>query len=870
LYQTTNDALIIAQQDKNIVFSFDIRYITSIDNYQTIAQLKEALREVVTLYMFELLKMWAVVEVLGLLCLPLTVMVFHNLPDRGWAFSKALGLTVFAFVVWLPLMYFQTLPYSQPFLLGMALLLAAASIMGFLYTYDSVMKVIRGNKLYVVVAELTFLVMVLLMGILRQFRPDIRSWETFMDEGIIAGIMRSPHLPPNDIWYSGYSINYYYYAHFMMATLGKLIGQAPSIVFNTGLSILFGLTALNLFGVSSNVVAWARHARISTKLSNQSVIEESDPSDQVIIEPLDPSDQAVINDSSTSDQAEIMERPSQSYPALRGAIPFGFCSLIMGVIFGNLASAQQWWAGRSSYPGAYEWFYPSRVIPGTINEFPAFSFLLSDFHAHVLTLAFTILAIGVAFNLLLEKDGSTLRAFGRGWQIPCTLLGSALMIGQLFVMNGWDLPTYLGLALVAIALQRWLSYGQKFRFMYLFDVILSWISLVGLTVLLFLPFYKSYIVPTGGIGLLKETNRSAFNLELLIYGFFLFVFISLLVVGIFQQSLLARIKKRRYEFLMILLTVILVNSVILIRQPNSLTFVVLGDIALISLGLVLYYKRDRALAFTLFAGALACILIAACEIVYLRDLFESSEPRLNTVFKFYFQAWTLLSIACGCGLFFIFDSIWRAVRVKNKWRFRISRGIGVLWTAGLIALVLASLIYPIIAPAARLSTYDAQTGTMAMQPTWSLDGMTYLKNCRPPDAYPDSDSDPVMFCLTDVTHDYNAIRWINANIQGDPVMVEAADFSVEDYSLYALVSTFTGLPTPMGWPGHEVQWRNGWLKDTANSKSFNRRMLDIDTIYRDPSPQVVLSLMKKYNAQYLYVGSIEHAKYGIFSRATPG
>ena len=85
--------------------------------------------------------------------------------------------------------------------------------------------------------------------------------------------------------------------------------------------------------------------------------------------------------------------------------------------------------------------------------------------------------------------------------------------------------------------------------MYLFDIMLSWISLVDLTVLLFLPFYKSYIVPTGGIGLLKATDRSASNLELLIYGFFLFVFISLLVVSIFQQSLLARIKKRLYELM---------------------------------------------------------------------------------------------------------------------------------------------------------------------------------------------------------------------------------------------------------------------------------------------------------------------------------
>ena len=785
--------------------------------------------------MFELLKMWALVEILGLLCLPLTVTVFHNLPDRGWAFSKALGIAVFSFAVWLPLMYFHTLPYSQPFLLGVALLYLVVSIAGFWQTHRAVIKLIRHNITYVVVAELVFLGMVLLLGTMRQFRPDIRSWETFMDEGIIAGIMRSPHLPPNDVWYSGYAINYYYYAHFTVATLGKLIGQSPSIVFNTGISILFGLTALNLFGVSCNIVAWAKYNRVYTKARKQTGIDTLDTSS--------------------------IEPPSQSYPALLSAVPFGLCSLAMGVLFGNLASAQQWWMDTSNDLGYYQWFSPSRVIPLTINEFPAFSFLLSDFHAHVLTLAFTILAIGVAFNLLLEKDGIAMRAFGRGWQLPCTLIVSALVIGQLFVMNGWDLPTYLGLALVAIALQQWLSYGQKFQLIYIVDVALSWISLIALTFLLFLPFYASYIVPTGGIGIVKPTDRSAFNLELFIYGFFLFVFISLLVVSLLQRPLFTSVKKVTLKPLVGLLVVLLLNGAILLLLHNSLTFVVMGDIALVGALLMLYHKQDSALAFTLLVGTLAFTLVAACEVVYLRDLFENGYPRMNTVFKFYFQAWALLSVACASGLFFIFDYFRRASSIQNMWGFRVPRGISVVWTVGLAALVITSLIYPLMAPAARLSTYDTQTHAMAMHPTWSLDGMTYLKNCRPPDTYPNLDSDSVPFCLTDVTHDYDAIRWINANIQGDPIIVEAADASSEDYSLYALVSSFTGLPTLMGWPGHEIQWRNGWLQNPANSDSFNRRLLDIDTIYRSPDPKVVLNLMHEYHAQYLYVGSIEYAKY---------
>ena len=68
--------------------------------------------------MFELFKMWALVEVLGVGCLPLTCAVFHNLPDRGWAFSKALGLVVLAFCVWFLLMCIPVLPFSQQFILG--------------------------------------------------------------------------------------------------------------------------------------------------------------------------------------------------------------------------------------------------------------------------------------------------------------------------------------------------------------------------------------------------------------------------------------------------------------------------------------------------------------------------------------------------------------------------------------------------------------------------------------------------------------------------------------------------------------------------------------------------------------------------------
>ena len=221
--------------------------------------------------------------------------------------------------------------------------------------------------------------------------------------------------------------------------------------------------------------------------------------------------------------------------------------------------------------------------------------------------------------------------------------------------------------------------------------------------------------------------------------------------------------------------------------------------------------------------------------------------------KFYFQAWALLSIASGCGLFFLLEHFWRIDSVSVPLR-RLQHSGRALWAVGLLALVLASTAYPLLAPPARLAHYDFQVKQLVLTRSNSLDGLTYLQNCRPPDL----DPDPVPFCTYDVSSDYAAIRWINANIQGDPVIVEATG---NDYSLYGRVSTFTGLPTIMGWVGHEYQWRVNWLNDALNAADFYRRTADIDVIYTSPDANLVLTTMARYQAQYLYVGPLERIKY---------
>jgi uncharacterized membrane protein len=825
--------------------------------------------------MLELLQMWAIMEVLGMVCFPLTFTVFHNLPDRGWAFSKAVGLSVLAFGVWLPLMCIQVLPFSQFFILGVLLILVAAHVPGFLRMRKVLLEFVRARYLYIVAVELIFLAMIFLLGWLRAYGPDIRNFEMFMDEGFLAGIMRSPHFPPADMWYAGQPINYYYYAHYTIALLAKLLGQSPSVAFNTGICTFFGLTAVNLFGVTANIVAWAQHR----------------------------------HQRQTSRRAASPGRGRLAI-SLGPAIPYGILSLLLGVVLGNLAATQTWWQSHGDLPDFY-WFNASRVIVNTINEFPAFSFLLSCFHAHVLALAFTIVALALAFNLFLEQRGQGLQAFGRGWRQPLTLGVTALIIGSLFAMNGWDYPTYLALTLVALLLQQWQAHQSRLSWDLVLDAFTACVALGALSFFLFTPFYVSFVSPAQGLGLLGPGDRTPLVDEVLIYGIFAFIFLSLLLTMFFrlraystralarssdasavqavgqpvayeisslptspsalqigagslaragasnearlldiEQTRDARVQDQEPGELLEeeevepgglagltwrdmrvigLVATLLVSLPVLLVVKNSTTFVVTGALAALGAILALYHLKERERSFVLLLGAVACALVAFCEVVFLRDVFANQVPRMNTVFKFYFQAWALLSVAGGAGVYFVLDSLRPPANFLPATR-KTYAASGILWSGALLVFLLMGAVYPLKATYQRYGNFT--------QRDTSLDGLHYLSSYAP--------------------GDYAAIRWLNQHIQGNPAIVEAFG---SDYTDYGRISAFTGLPTIMGWEGHEWQWRVNWVNRGFNSADFFRRIGDVNQIYTSNMPRTVLTLMARYGARYLYIGALEQATY---------
>jgi uncharacterized membrane protein len=207
-----------------------------------------------------------------------------------------------------------------------------------------------------------------------------------------------------------------------------------------------------------------------------------------------------------------------------------------------------------------------------------------------------------------------------------------------------------------------------------------------------------------------------------------------------------------------------------------------------------------------------CVLIGV-ELIYLRDVFGS---RMNTVFKFQYHAWLLMGLASAATL----GLVWRTRPVSRVWRAAV-----VVVAA---AIVLPGLAYPIGA------TWTKSNGFRG-EPT--LMGDRFLER--------------------GAASDYRAIEWLRQNAVGRPVVAEAVG---GDYSDHARVSTFSGLPTIIGWVGHELQWR-------GQRPDYNPRQEAVDTIYRSESRSEIMRVAQLYRVKYVFFGNLERTKYGPEAQA---
>jgi YYY domain-containing protein len=210
--------------------------------------------------------------------------------------------------------------------------------------------------------------------------------------------------------------------------------------------------------------------------------------------------------------------------------------------------------------------------------------------------------------------------------------------------------------------------------------------------------------------------------------------------------------------------------------------------------------------FILLLFLLGAALALSVEFIYLADSFGT---RMNTVFKFYYQVWALWGVGAACAVGLMLDD-------ENLWTpFRVVTGSV---TALLVA---AAVVYPILA-----------ISTLGDRANPTLDGTAWVKQSSP--------------------DEYAAIQWLNQNVSDSPVILEAPGQSY--HAEQSRISAFTGLPTVLGWGGHELQWR-------GNYDEAGRREPEIIKIYTSRDDKETLTLLDKYAISYVYVGPAERAMF---------
>jgi len=218
------------------------------------------------------------------------------------------------------------------------------------------------------------------------------------------------------------------------------------------------------------------------------------------------------------------------------------------------------------------------------------------------------------------------------------------------------------------------------------------------------------------------------------------------------------------------------------------------------------FADSRLNLFVLIIFAFGTFLIIIPEFFYIKDIYPA-HFRANTMFKLGYQAFIMMGVASTVTLY--------QLRKLKTWSGLAGR---------LVFLIVFCLviIYPFF-------SFPAYYGALDKIP--QLNGADWLNK-----AYPD---------------DKAIVDYLNANIKGQPVILEAQGDSYTDYER---ISAYTGLPTVAGWWVHEWLWRG-----SANVVGF--RIPDITAIYESPDLAETQKLLEKYHVRYVIISEMEKTKY---------
>ncbi|MCY3784701.1 MAG: DUF2298 domain-containing protein [Chloroflexi bacterium] len=687
----------------------------------------------------------------AVLGVPWARLAFGRLTTRGLALAAPVGFFLFHYVAWLGL--FTGWFRNGQLYAWAALAVFAAVTVVLAWLMEADLRELWPRR-RVWVWGVAALLVTYGVGVgMRWLNPEIAGTEKPMDLALLSATMRSTAFPPLDPWFAGGTINYYYLGYSMGGALAHLAGATPAVAYNLYLATLL---ALLVVGVGSAAYDLA---------------------------------------------AMLGAGPRR---ALRAAIG----SVLVGVVAGNLAITRavvtEEFRGQTGFWPGIGW-NASRVIERqpvdgvadkTINEFPAFSFILGDLHPHVMALPFTVVAAGLALQGVAAwwRPGAV-----RGWTPWAGTLLAGLVVGGLYGLNAWDLPTYLVLVIGAALLAHLAGPGAR-----------AWGRLLAHAALMVVAAAVAWLPYSLNVTLLSEGLGVVPTRTLALHFLQVFGLLGLLAVG-GLVALLADGSRSTRAWLGASLVVAALAVLVTGGEIVGVLLVVLA------LAAAVMGRRQTALGpfamGLLIAAAVGLMLVV--ELVHVDDFFGPPYVRMNTVFKVHYQAWALLAIAAGPALLV-------------TWR-KLSDAGGAGWSvvrAGYASVVAVLLVLALSYSAVALRDKAADS-----EVSGTIDGLALAEHLH--------------------ADDLAAARWLARNAGDAAVVLEAPG---TPYSEMSRIATWSGVPTVIGWTQHEQLWR-GSIPD------IGERAEDVDRIYATSDAAEAVQLMRRYGVTHVVFGRIERARY---------
>ncbi|MBI5670424.1 MAG: hypothetical protein HZC41_20720 [Chloroflexi bacterium] len=806
---------------------------------------------------------WLTIVIFGLAAWPLLFALFPGLVDRGYGFAKLAGMLIVGWGTWYAASARLPVWSRQGILAGLVLLALVSALVGWRRRGELAAYVREHAARLIGIEAITLLAFVFFLAI-RLTNPDL--WhpsfggEKPMDFAYFNGVLRSTIFPPVDPWHAGGFINYYYWGYVLVGVPTLLLGVIPSIAYNLIIPTLFALTGIGAFAVAFNVVAAWRERRADAldpdkpyRLGNPWVAgiaalllavvlgnldtprvfiaegltrtgfyqQPSALQDALVLEYME----AHNNESPPPEaMAQIAEQALRESNDITASIARGLRRVLDGELL-DLPPNRWYWA-------------PTRILSeppvssgGAIAEMPFFTFLYGDLHAHMISMSMMLLVMGFVLNELLLAGNDT----RRGWAKWLALALGAGTVGLLRATNTWDWITFMLLSVAGLGFAWWLAWRQVGR-RSLVDLALRLGGFVVLSFLLALP-YATWYASVYSRAMPWDGPRSPLWTYITIYGLFLFLVLSLLVwdTGRWLRSVYVGSLRGKGTLLALLLAAalaILAGIVILAAGGYPVTIIAAPLLLWIA---VLFFRQgqSREMQFILALAGLALSLSLGVEFIVL----EGDVGRQNTVFKFYIQAWLLLSVAGGAAFAWLLHSAAR----WGGWTRSLWFAVGGL-------LVTMAALYPLMATRGRALDRMAETPL-------TLDGMEYMKTALLYEGSTDVLQNNPSAAPFPLSGDYNIIRWLQENVQGTPVIMEGrAD---REYRWESRISIYTGLPSVNGWNFHQRQQRTF----DPMPRMVEQRVANINAFYTTPDVDTAMTILRHYHVEYVIVSDFERAYY---------